>query len=238
MVINLDKEIKQVKIVLDKIGFHEKVQVVLALDISYSMNSMFRQGVVQELVERLLAIGINMDINKEIDVYLFGERAHHAAQAYIGNIDGFVTTEITNRFSLEQTTRYQPVMKLIAEDFNFNLSTTRTFFNKIIGKGANSTGDPVVVFFVTDGENFDKQETELFIKGISDFPIFWQFVGIGGTKFTFLERLDELQNRRVDNANFFDAGDIAKISNDVLYSRILNELPVWYKEAKREGVIR
>lgn len=238
MVINLDKQVKQVKIVLDKIGFHEKVQVVLALDISYSMSSMFRTGVVQELVERLLAIGINMDVNSEIDVYLFGENAHHAASADLNNIEGFVTNEITNRFSLEPTTKYQPVMKLISEDFNFNVSTARSFFNKLTGKGANTTGDPVVVFFVTDGENFDKQNTELFIKGISDFPIFWQFVGIGGTKFTFLEQLDELQNRRVDNANFFDAGDIASISNDVLYSRILNELPIWYKEAKREGVIR
>lgn len=251
MAINLEKSVQQVKVVLDKIGFDQKVNVVLALDISYSMTGSFSSGKVQELVERLLAIGINMDINKEIDVYLFGERAHHAAKAYRENIDSFVNCKIMNRFSLEGSTLYAPVMKKIANDFGYKKRGIVQQQGNFLGKLFNAlTGNatqqdeltvmenPIVVFFVTDGENFDENQTESFIREISNQPIFWQFIGINGSFFPFLERLDNIDGRYIDNANFFDAGDISSISDNILYSRILKELPYWYKEAERKGVIK
>lgn len=245
MAIDLEKSVKEVGIVLEKIGFNEKVQVVLALDISGSMHESFANGSVQELVERLLAIGINMDQNQEIDVYLFGANAHHAEAATRSNIDGFVRREITNKFNLESTTLYSPVMKMIAGDFDHTASATspkKGLMGRLFGSKQaepESTGeDTVVVFFITDGENFDTGEAEAFIKEISKKPVFWQFVGIGGSSFRFLEKLDDMGGRHIDNANFFDAGDISSISDNVLYSRILSELPSWHKEAVSKGVIK
>lgn len=245
MGINLDKSVKEVKIVLEKIGFTEKVQVALVLDISGSMSGLYRQGAVQELVERALAIGINMDADQEIDVYLFGARAHHAAPAYRTNIEGFVKKEILNKFDLEGSTLYTPVMKMVAKSFGHMDTSVATpkvgFMSKLFGKSEPVVKEaplPTVVFFVTDGDNFDQRETEAFIRHISDRPIFWQFIGIGGSSFSFLESLDELSGRTIDNANFFDAGDISSISDNILYSRILTELPSWHKEAKQKGIIK
>lgn len=242
MGIDLEKEVQRVKIVLDKIGFEEKVQVVLALDISGSMSYMYRTGIVQELVERLLAIGINMDANEEIDVFLFGENAHHASAAYKTNINGFVNDKIRKRFPLESSTYYSPVMKMIAKEFTpKQAAAPKSFIGKLFGKSTPAVEvnhEPVVVFFITDGANGDTSETETFIKQISDRPIFWQFVGIGNANFSFLEKLDEMGGRTVDNANFFDAGDISDISNDTLYNRILKELPSWHAEVKQKGILK
>src|SRR5690606_5556810 len=104
---------KKAKITLEKKGvFGEKVNVVLALDISISMRDLFKNGTVQEVVERILAIGMNMDSNAEIDVYLFGEKAHNAGSVSEGSIQGYVDKIIGGRYDLEYGTRYAGVMEM------------------------------------------------------------------------------------------------------------------------------
>lgn len=69
---------------------------------------------------------------------------------------------------------------------------------------------------------------------MSKTPIFIQFVGIGNERFRFLEKLDDLDGRYVDNANFFSISDINKIQDHELYSLLLKEYPQWlqYPEVK------
>ena len=69
------------------------------------------------------------------------------------------------------------------------------------------------------------------------YPIFWQFVGIGGSSYGILECLDTMSGRTVDNCNFFSLDDIKKISDAELYDRLLNEFPDWLRAAKAKGII-
>ncbi|KJS86179.1 VWA domain-containing protein [Desulfosporosinus sp. BICA1-9] len=55
--------------------------------------------------------------------------------------------------------------------------------------------------------------------------LFWQFVGIGRENYGILEKLDTMESRVVDNANFFAIDDIDRISDEQLYERLLNEFP-------------
>lgn len=96
---------------------------------------------------------------------------------------------------------------------------------------------PTFVFFITDGDNFDQNQTESFIKAVSKYPIFWQFVGIGRERFSFLSRLDDLPGRYIDNANFFKIDDLSSIADEQLYEKLLNEFPSWLKEVKRKGML-
>jgi hypothetical protein len=69
-------------------------------------------------------------------------------------------------------------------------------------------------------------------------PIFWQFIGIGNGRresFPFLNELDTMSGREVDNANFFPAN--STMSNDDLYENILVEFPSWLKEVKSKGIL-
>ena len=99
---------------------------------------------------------------------------------------------------------------------------------------------PTLTLFITDGDNFssDKFHTTQEIVNASKHPIFWQFVGIGNSSFDYLEELDEMTGRYIDNANFFSVNDLESISDEELYNRLLAEYPVWIKEAKDKKILK
>ena len=72
---------------------------------------------------------------------------------------------------------------------------------------------------------------------MSTAPIFIQFVGIGKESFSFLERLDELSGRFLDNAGFMHVNDIATVKDNELYDRLLNEFPDWLSKAREKRLI-
>jgi hypothetical protein len=70
---------------------------------------------------------------------------------------------------------------------------------------AYSTGPlPAFVIFITDGGISQSSEIQAILRTASEYPIFWQFVGLGGTGYGVLEELDTMPGRVVDNANFFN----------------------------------
>ena len=75
------------------------------------------------------------------------------------------------------------------------------------------------------------------MKDISKEPIFWQFVGLGNDSFDFLEKLDDMSGRYVDNADFFKIRNINKVSDKELYNQLLNEYPEWLKLVKSKGML-
>ena len=93
------------------------------------------------------------------------------------------------------------------------------------------------MLFITDGGVSKKTEIKKIITEASKKPIFWQFVGVGGKNYGILENLDTMTGRYVDNAGFFALDDFKKVSNEELYSRLLEEFPVWLKAIKNKGMI-
>ena len=97
---------------------------------------------------------------------------------------------------------------------------------------------PAYVIFITDGDNQDKNVSGKFIREISDKPIFWKFIGIGNERFTFLEELDDMSGRVIDNADFVKIEDISNISDDELYKLLMQEFSEWWAEAEKKGIIK
>jgi len=88
------------------------------------------------------------------------------------------------------------------------------------------------------GDNNDHGETENFIRQISAHGIFWQFVGIGNERFVFLNELDNMSGRKLDNANLLKAASLANMTDRELYSALLNEFPSWITQAKQAKLIK
>ena len=211
---------KKAKIELEKKSISNiKSQVVLVLDISKSMNPLFKNGVIQELIQRILGLALNFDDDGSIDVLLFGTNAYQVAPATLENLDGYVDKEITSNYKIIEATKYATALRLIKEKYKGN---------KL---------DPVFVIFVTDGNNSDKKESTELITELSSESIFFQFVGIGKEKFPYLNKLDDLSGRFIDNAGFMHVNDIASINESSLYSSLLNEYPDWLKEASEKGIL-
>lgn len=139
-------------------------------------------------------------------------------------------------------TAYAPVLQAIY-DSKFQVQVKKT--GGFLGMGAKETrvatapiSDPVYVIMITDGDNFDKSETTDLIREISGMGMFIQFVGIGSENFPYLEKLDDLTGRVLDNVNFFSSGNIQNMSDKELYEKLLTEFPSWRKEALARNLIK
>lgn len=238
---------KTAKISLEKKGIDQvTAKVALAIDISGSMSSLFRTGTVQKTCERLLGLAMNLDDNQAADIFLFGQDSYSIGELTEENFSNFVSKKISNKYDLEPDTKYAGVISDIINFYHPDsevVPKNKNIFSRIFSSKSKpdvSTGaisEPAYVLFLTDGDNSDYAATEDLIKQASNLGIFWQFVGIGGSSFKFLEKLDNMTGRYIDNANFFSLDDLDKISDSALYDRMLTEFPSWIKEAKAKNII-
>ena len=120
--------------------------------------------------------------------------------------------------------------------------------------------------FVTDGQTMDPDEARSQVAWSSYEPMFWQFMAIGQssrnvevagaarpgkkqrgkggflsrliqTDFGFLEELDDMGGRYIDNADFFSVADPMALPDDQLYDLLMNEYPGWVQGARQLGLL-
>ena len=225
--------VKSAGVSLAKRGLDEHTaRVALCLDISASMNALYRHGAVQRLVERVLALGLRFDDDGEVDVFLFGKNAHRAESIRLQDLQGY-TDRMLRQHRLEGATNYAKAMDLLREHY-FGSAGPRS--------GPLADALPVYCAFVTDGSATDRGRAEAVVRAASYEPIFWQFMGIG-RGFGFLEKLDDLSGRYVDNAGFFSVSEKEllgnnPISDDALFDRLMSEYPSWLGLARGRGLLR
>lgn len=237
--INLTKKVEEV-LDLRKMPSNIKAQVCLAIDYSGSMSTLYHNGTVQNVVNRLSAIAVKFDDNKELDVLVFSDDVNEAESCTPDMFNNYVNKYIINQGFRMGGTNYSPfISKVVNNYFNKNIITSvekvvNGFMDKVMslfGKkdhdktittvtvdNKSKSGYPIFVIVVTDGENSDKTETEIIIKEMADKNIYWQFVGIGNESFAFLDKL----NRSYNNVGFCSVKDIAKISDEDLYKKLLS----------------
>lgn len=244
---------KMAAVSLEKKGLGEHTaRVAICLDISGSMNGLYRSGKIQALAERILALGLRFDDDGAVDVFLFGGKGKQVEEMTLANHRGYVDAAI-RRAGLQPSTNYAAAMKLVREHY-FGSSKPR--------RAPHSAALPVYVMFLTDGATMREQEAREQVMASSYEPLFWQFMAIGrssrsidapassgasrfgrrmsswgGGEFKFLEELDDLGGRHVDNANFFAVVDPANIRDDQLFELLMGEYPGWLTQARTKGLL-
>ena len=207
-----------------------KAQVVVAMDYSGSMSGEYRDGTVQRLTEKLFPLALEFDDDGKLDFYLFDTWVTPKPSVSLNNYQTYVTINCTGSMGW---TNYAPVLEQIYKD-----KFTKWGF---LGFGS-STVDvidvPVYVIFITDGDNSDHSATERLIREYSSKGMFVQFVGIGSAWFPFLQKLDDMQGRVLDNVDFFSVRDIDSMPSGELYSKLLVEFPEWVNAAKSKWIIK
>lgn len=213
-VANIVLEKKNLKGVVAKVG--------LILDISGSMRKLYREGVVQEAVERVLAVASQFDDDGSLDVWVYDNEFSRLPAATENELTEYVNRQILNNSSIHKFGRNDEP-KVMAD---------------VISKYVKEepSDEPVFIVFINDGGC--KPGIKKFIVESSDKPIFWQFIGIGDSNFEVLRKLDTMEGRVVDNANFFHLDDMSKVSDEELYDQLLNEFPMWLREAKEKRILQ
>lgn len=233
MAINLEKLEQDKQYVIDykkRIGLgQQKAQVVVALDNSYSMLPLYKDGTCQRVLDKLLPFAMGFDDNEEIDCYLFSEGCTPLLETItLETLENYIIKN--NDVTKMGSTNYSPVLGHIFDMYN----SGKTWLG--LGK-PKPMYLPIYVIFITDGDCYDKKETEEMVRKMSNYGFFIQFIGIGREFFHFLETLDHLSNRNIDNAGFQKILDIDSIESHQIYNVLLSEFPQWIPEAKSKKLI-
>ena len=195
-------------------------KVALVLDISGSMSTRYKNGTVQEIVNKTLPLAVCFDDDGELDFWYYGTTARRMPAVTMDNYKTAVPTE------------WKKLMRSIG-----GVNNEPAVMEEIIAEYQKSDV-PAYVLFITDGGISKISPIKKLLRASSYLPIFWQFVGVGGSNYSILEKLDSLDGRYIDNANFFALDDFQSVQNEELYHRLLTEFPIWLKAAKEKGMIK
>ncbi|ADV66235.1 VWA domain-containing protein [Deinococcus maricopensis] len=221
---------QQVTAVLQRAGIeHVKARVMVVMDASGSMRALYRNGVVQDTLERLIPVALKLDDNEAMEFWYYAERFAQMGDLDQHSVVGLVGDVMPQKnpllpahvHSIGGGNNEPPVMEDVLRQHREAQAEDRA-----AGVGIM----PTLVLFLTDGgiSGSSKKIAQL-IKGSSSEPLFWQFIGLGDANYGILRQLDTLQGRVIDNSGFFAVDDIAQVTDEVLYDRMLSEFAGWWK---------
>jgi stress response protein SCP2 len=214
---------KKAQVSLEKNKLTDVVAAVyLVLDKSGSMAFQYSKGRVQEVVDRVVPLAVHFDDNGELDCWIFADKQKKLSNVTLDNVKNYVKREAEKygMFKIGVGNNEPAVIKDIMD---------------VVSR--QNSKSPVLTLFFSDGGIYKNAEIKALIKDAAKLPIFWQFIGIGGSGYGALQELDTMPNRLVDNAGFFAVDDLQKISEEELYDRMMSEFPVWLKAARAKGII-
>lgn len=194
-------------------------RVGLVMDISGSMTQRYKNGTVQMVVNKVVPLALQFDTDSKLDFWYYGTHTKEMPEVTVHNYETAVPKDWKGLMYSVGASNFEPEA-----------------IEKVIEKYKKSKV-PAYVIFITDGGVGGRKKIENLMIEASNYPIFWQFVGVGGYGYGILKKLDELKGRIVDNAGFFAIDDFKTISDIELYDRLLSEFPLWLKAAKEKNII-
>lgn len=187
-------------------------RVAISMDYSGSMGNMFANGSVQDVITRLLPIALKFDDNGELESWLFSNSFERMKPVTISNYENYVKKVMLNARMSMGGTNYSPVLKDMVHYY----------------KNIQPSTIPAFIIFITDGDNWDEEETNVIVRELSNYNIFVQFVGIGtGSTFNYLKSLDDMPGRKHDNTGFIAVKDMNKMDDKQLYNEMLRQYNDW-----------
>ncbi|QCW50840.1 VWA domain-containing protein [Nocardioides dongxiaopingii] len=245
---------KTAKISLEKRNlFGTRAKVALVMDYSGSMSREYSSGRVQNLTERILALATQLDDDGAIDFFVFDSTAAHLGEVPLDNYTGAVNRLTEGRRM--GTTDYAGAFRTVRDHFGFappklvqqgGGEKKGLFGRKKKVEGAvdvalpdnlRPASEPVFAIFLTDGAPNSKPQAVQALIEVSTAPIFWKFLSIGAESFDFLQKLDDLEQRVIDNADYKPIGSIDALSDEALIDALLDEYAEYVTEAKRLGLL-
>jgi len=227
--INLEKRAEKVSIILAKRNVTKvpPIRVGLALDISGSTQDMYRQGIMQETVDRLLAVAMKFDDNGELDMWSFTEGFDRLETANAADYGGYVKRAILENRKIEKWggTAYAPVMNDMMNHY-FSPVVTESkasglggLFGKKVTTTAAASTAPAMGIIITDGANNDRSAAARVMRDAQKQNIYWQMVGVGPEYyFSFIKEMaDELPNVGFINLNSL------QMTDEQLYEQVVGE---------------
>ena len=199
------------------------VQIVTCMDASGSMFDLYRNGRMQRVIDKFFAFATTLSDIASMDLWAFGAKSRQF---------GAVTMDNVRDYTFAEAGGFERWMSMLNYQYNNEPEAMRDIM-MIYG----ALRKPVMILFITDGRLSSDWEIEEILIKTSRFPIYWQFVGLHGEEYGVLERLQEIDGRRSENAAFLKLDDIDDLSDTALYESLLNNLEGWLKEIQYKHIL-
>ncbi|MFI9063979.1 VWA domain-containing protein [Streptomyces sp. NPDC053429] len=233
---------RQVAVSLTKSGAAGvSARVILVLDASGSMSTLYSRGTVAGVVERMAAVAAQLDDDGEMQAWTFATHPARLPDLTIPELPEWLRLHVrVGQMSLFG--RNKPAKGLLPGQVDMRAVGFQNEEQRVIAEVRAYVRDhpvpaPTLVLFFSDGGVYRNDEIERELRAAVEEPVFWQFVGLGRAGFGVLERFDTMAGRRVDNVGFFAVDDIDRLSDPELYDRLLSEFPSWIRAAREAGIL-
>jgi hypothetical protein len=250
MKFDLEKDTAKVRFILEKKNIPSlTAEVVADLDVSGSTKSIYASGAMQEAIQRVVPVALNFDDNGELPVYIFNDSdqfAQLSENLTSGNYSNYIQQQILMNQRLPRWggTDYAPVLRQNLIDLGFLRSDSPPpsahhsgFWSSLFGaeqsrptprlRKESHSGIPAIVYFFTDGENEDREETANLLEACSSVgsQVYFNFIGVGNERFDFLNAIGD----RFPNTGFAQIRDIERTAgSDEIYEYLVpDELTRW-----------
>jgi len=242
--LNLRKEAVQVSLEKRGIG-GVRARVILVMDASGSMASLYKGGTMAAVVERMMAVAAQLDDDGELEAWTFATDCAQLPSLQLGDMPAWISANVRmgDINLIPKAFRRKKQEAPVAGTIDWAKIGLGNEEQKVIADVArhvreNPAAAPTFVLFFSDGGVYrDKLIEEELRKAVRE-PIFWQFIGLGSSKgYGVLELFDTMAGREVDNVGFFAVDDIDRLDDAELYDRLLTEFPQWLTAARAAGVI-
>lgn len=230
MALSLEKKTELVRIQLEKNNIPNDLvmQVKMILDVSVSFKWAYENGTINELVNRLIPLGMRFDDNASLEAYAFGSQATKTSDITVKDFDSYIDKKFLKdaRSVLWGGTAYASALRLLMEDIK-PTSAPKSFLGKLFSskKVEQNSDVPNFVMFITDGDSGDESETERLLAQLAGTKTYVQLIGVG-YGFRFLKRMAD----KFDHVGFVNFTDISNTGDEEMYKQLLGaELCNWIK---------
>lgn len=217
------------------------------VDRSGSMNNLYRDGTVQEVVQRLLGFAVIVDDDGTVPAIFFD----HSIIEHEIKLDDFHDYVNRNRIRAGGSTGLTAALEAVARATGNGdlLGNGGGFMRRSAPKpSVRKMSTPAYVVIVTDGRPDDTRSAADLIRRLSYRGLFLKFLYVGNdrTGWQFLEGLDddipvgvpyERGGRLVDNVDAKNVGDIKVMSDEAFYDAMFDEVNTWLAAARQQGLI-
>lgn len=177
------------------------MRVGAALDISGSMDMDTRRpettriissGKLQKALNQLMGAAMRFDDNGELDVFKFDTMCEYVGTATPSNYENYISKQ---GIRARGGTAYSPIVAAAQKFFFGGGAPAQPAKKRLFGFGGSTPavpatgGDntPVLMLVITDGEisQSDRAETNAQLQRAESTPIYYHYVGVGGTRKDF-----------------------------------------------------
>lgn len=234
MALSLEKKQEIVRLSLEKRNVPTGIvmAVKLVLDVSGSIQGLFSNGTMQELVDRLIPVGMRFDDNGSLEAYAFGSKIQSVDDIKASDFGSYVSKKFlkqVKRDVLWSGTEYGIALEQVKEDWEeVNAPKKGGFFKGLFGKPDTPVKQaPAFLMFVTDGEDQGSSvEAEAHIRELGEMNMYIQLIGVGNSSFGFLKKMAD----KYDHVGFVTFQNLAATSDEDMYAALLSdELCTWIK---------